>query len=525
VIHCRMSFGDRMHVASRLPWTDSVLGALVQAHLRSTLPASLRLPGILEANALAAREGMPPALLTALGAALDRAAFQRFAAFEDPRALAVVTGQQPGCVGGAILVLLKAATAIALARRSRSRLGRPVVPVFWNATDDVDFDEIARVAWPTPAGEMLFLELPQEGRRAQGFVGDLPAAGDDGAAAAAATLLAPAQLDALRRVVPTRARDHGDWVAQLLQKVFPDLAVVDARLPALRQLAAPLFRRYLDLGEEPSATLARNRDALVAAGFPHTLAPESIRQPLFLVEGGRRRKTDGDPTPLWQALEHDPASVAGNVVLRPLVQDLLLPVMASVAGASEIGYLHEIHGLRALLGVPSPAVVPRLALTLLEPEAWEGVQRLDLPLPDLISDADAVIRRAAAGRVQARRQLAQEAFAALAARLDNDGVPASVLAKTRRKLEAAREEYDRGLETAATEELLGQEPGLRGLSARLRPRGRPQERSLAALWLLARWGDEAGESLVQLADSHLSDVERGEIAHWLLVDTDTARIA
>ncbi len=519
-----MSFGDRMHVASRLPWTDSALGALVQAHLQRTLPAPLRLPGLSEANALA-REGMSPALLAALGAALDTAAFQRFAAFRDPRALAVVTGQQPGCVGGAVLVLLKAATAIALARRLRGRLGRPVVPVFWNAADDVDFDEIARVAWPTPAGEMLFLELPQEGRQAQGFVGDLPAAGDDVAASAAATLLAPASRDALRRVVPARARDHGDWVAQLLQKVFPELAVLDARLPALRQLAAPLFRRYLDLGEQASAILARDREALVAAGFPPTLAPESIRQPLFLVEGGKRRKVDGAPTPLRLALEHDPASVAGNVVLRPLVQDLLLPVLASVVGASEIGYLHEIHGLRALLGVPSPAVVPRLALTLLEPEAWEGAQRLDLPLPDVVKDADAAIRRAAAGRVQAVRQQAHEAFAALAASLDDEGVPGPVLAKTRRKLEAAREEYDRGLETAATEELLRQEPGLRGLSARLRPRGRAQERSLAALWLLARWGVEAGESLVQLADSHSSDVERGEIAHWLLVDTDTARIA
>ncbi len=516
-----------MHIVSRLPWTDSAAGALVHAHLQGALPEALRLPGLPQLSALAARDGMAPALLAAFRAALDADGFLRFAAFEDARALAVVTGQQPGCAGGSVLVLFKAATAIALARRCARQLERPVVPVFWNAADDVDFDEIARVGWPASTGELLFLELPQDGRQAQGFVGDLPAAGDDAAAAAAATLLPPAARDALRRVVPARARDHGDWVAQLLQRVFPELAVVDARLPALRQLAAPLFRRYLDRRDQASSTVARDMAALAAAGFAPTLAPESIRQALFIVEGGRRHKVDGDPTPLRHALDRATASVAGNVVLRPLVQDSLLPVVANVAGAAEIGYLHEIRGLRTLLGVPTPALVPRLALTLLEPAAWDGMQRLDLPVRGMLADADGTLRLAAAERVQAGKDMAHEAFAALAARLDTvpGGVSGPALAKTLRRLQGVREEYDRGLEAAATEELLRQEPGLRGLSARLRPRGRAQERSLAALWLLAHWGQDAGESLVQLADAHLSDVERGEIAQGLLVDTHTARIA
>ena len=46
----------------------------------------------------------------------------------------VVTGQQPGFLGGPLYTLYKVATTIALAR-SRSLAGKPTVPVFWSGDD------------------------------------------------------------------------------------------------------------------------------------------------------------------------------------------------------------------------------------------------------------------------------------------------------------------------------------------------------------------------------------------------------
>ncbi len=59
----------------------------------------------------------------------------------------VVTGQQPGLLGGPLLTVYKIATAIKLARR-RTETGFPTVPVFWSGDDDDDLAEaLAPVGW------------------------------------------------------------------------------------------------------------------------------------------------------------------------------------------------------------------------------------------------------------------------------------------------------------------------------------------------------------------------------------------
>src|SRR5690606_31201351 len=55
--------------------------------------------------------------------------------------LFVLTGQQPGLLGGPALGFSKAMSAVAWAREWSARLGRPVIPVFWAAGDDSDLAE------------------------------------------------------------------------------------------------------------------------------------------------------------------------------------------------------------------------------------------------------------------------------------------------------------------------------------------------------------------------------------------------
>ena len=56
-------------------------------------------------------------------------------------AVAVVAGQQPGLFTGPLYTILKAVTAIKLAR-AISDAGTPAVPVFWVASEDHDYQEI-----------------------------------------------------------------------------------------------------------------------------------------------------------------------------------------------------------------------------------------------------------------------------------------------------------------------------------------------------------------------------------------------
>ena len=72
---------------------------------------------------------------------LRRATPRRSSANSDT--VAVVTGQQAGVFGGPLFTILKAITAIQLARRAARELGAPVVPVFWVDAEDHDWNEIA----------------------------------------------------------------------------------------------------------------------------------------------------------------------------------------------------------------------------------------------------------------------------------------------------------------------------------------------------------------------------------------------
>ncbi|HEX3742434.1 MAG TPA: bacillithiol biosynthesis BshC, partial [Bryobacteraceae bacterium] len=66
-------------------------------------------------------------------------------------ASAVVTGQQVALFGGPLYTLLKAATAIARAREA-TEAGFDTVPIFWLASEDHDFAEIAHVDLPVRDG-------------------------------------------------------------------------------------------------------------------------------------------------------------------------------------------------------------------------------------------------------------------------------------------------------------------------------------------------------------------------------------
>src|SRR5690606_38420815 len=81
------------------------------------------------------------------------------------RARAVLTGQQPGLFGGPLYTVHKAATAVRLARELASRPGAgPVVPVFWNHSDDHDFEEANRAFLVNPNQDVQRLRLEVEGR-------------------------------------------------------------------------------------------------------------------------------------------------------------------------------------------------------------------------------------------------------------------------------------------------------------------------------------------------------------------------
>ena len=341
-----------------------------------------------------------------------REAAERARALAAPGATAVVTGQQAGLFGGPLFVLWKALATVRVARLLEERRGRPVVPVFWVASDDHDFAEIRSTSLIDAAGAIRTLRYaPRREPVGQpawaialddtigALVGELgealpPALGREEILAAVAECYRPG-------VTISEA------FARLVSRVLPGIVVLDPADAALKRLMVPVLARELGEGS-PTSRLAREAgQALLAAGYHQQVPVREGFLNLFAVVDGQRRalglaqgvvevRGTRERWPIDDALrrlEADPSAWSPGALLRPLVQDALLPTAAYVGGPAEIAYHAQITPSYAHFGIPRPALLPRPSLTLVEPQQARVLDAERLGLADLVGDPEALVSR------------------------------------------------------------------------------------------------------------------------------------
>ena len=104
-----------------------------------------------------------------------------------------------------------------------------------------------------------------------------------------------------------------------------------------------------------------------------------LRDGKFFIDGSEEISL----SKLQSLLADRPLDFSPNVLLRPLVQDTLLPTLAYVAGPSELAYLGQAQSLYKALGRPQPVVFPRAAFTLLDSRTDRLMEKYKLSLEDV----------------------------------------------------------------------------------------------------------------------------------------------
>ncbi len=322
-----------------------------------------------------------------------------------PDSVVVAAGQQVGLFGGPAYSIYKALHAIKLADWLTSN-GLPAVPVFWLATEDHDLAEVdhvwvfdaehrpvkltaAHASGARPAGQVTIAEPPVAELRAA--LGGLPFAGE-----------AVAMVEECYRPGAAMGASFGALLRKLLGGL--EILQVDPMLPEFRALAAPLLRSAVEAGPELSAALLRRGRELAAAGYHAQVHVDERTSLVFLLEDGKRatlRRQDGQYAVNGRRINADDlmeraATLSPNALLRPVVQDSMLPTAAFIGGPAEIAYLAQSETLyRALLG-RMPVAVPRAGFTLLDAHSQKLMERYDLRLADFYSGEEALGARMAA---------------------------------------------------------------------------------------------------------------------------------
>jgi len=440
-------------------------------------------------------------------------------------AAAVVTGQQVGLFGGPLLTLLKAATAIRKAQDATKESGREHVPVFWLATEDHDLAEVDQVSLITKTSvETLKLGLSTARPLPVGAM----VVGDDAALLdRVSELLGWAPVADLLRECYTPEATLAEGFGKLLTRVFAaqGLVVMDAASREFHALGAPVLRYAVEhAGELETALLARSKE-LEAADYHAQVLVVAGHSLLFLIDaesGARqplRRNAEGEwkaggrsysATELLAILEAEPERLSPNALLRPVFQDRILPTAAYIGGPAEIAYFAQSAIVyEQALGRVTP-VLPRLSATLIEPAIATVLKQHEVDLTQVFDTRTAagLAQRlgARAMPIEGKRKLAAVGNAMDAELSALTEYMTAMSADLGRSAEVSaskmRYQMDRLRRMAANFEVQKQAHLLKHATAimlNLFPDEHPQERLLAGVWFLARYGETLPALLVEHA--------------------------
>lgn len=427
----------------------------------------------------------------------------------------VVTGQQVGLLGGPLLVLEKAATAIVRAREATQRTGLDHVPVFWLATEDHDLAEVDTVSLLTKTSvETLHAGLASGG----GSVGSIALGPEiETVLAQAEELLGYAPLAATLRECYAPNATLGGAFARLMTRLFAahGLIVMDAASREFHALGAQTLRFAIEQADDLEALLIARSADLEASGFHAQVKVAEGMSLLFLLaepepgqsrgarlslrrsgdiwKAGRRSYTTAD---LLAILAEAPERLSPNALLRPVFQDTILPVAAYVGGPAEIAYWAQSAVVyERILGGITP-VLPRLTATLLEPAIAAAMERAEVQLPQALSSYEDLALRlgARAMPIELKRRLAAvgnametelEALTRYVTGMDASLGRSAEVSGSKMRYQMSR------LRRLAARAELEKEASLRKHAAAIAlnvfPDGHPQERVVAGIWYLARY--------------------------------------
>ena len=337
-----------------------------------------------------------------------------------PNTVAVVTGQQVGFLSGPEFTIFKALTAVKLARELSSR-GVPAVPVFWAASEDHDLAEVDH-AWVfnqegTPAKISLANTVSNGGPVGRVELNDLPFAElRDGLGELPFADSVIKRLSEWYRPGETFASAFLGFLKFLLADL--GIVFVDPLRPDIREIVAPFLQETVARVPELIGGLRKRNDELKAAGYHAQVVVDEDASLLFLLGQNRRTALRWNSSQFVtkdrsydaNELAAQAERISPNALLRPVMQDYLLPTVSYVAGPSEIAYMAQGQVLYEKLLGRMPVIFPRNSFTLLDARSAKLMDRFGLWLPDLLGHHEHVKSHIAAKLVPANLN---DEFAAL----------------------------------------------------------------------------------------------------------------
>ena len=453
----------------------------------------------------------------------------------NPDTVAVVTGQQVGLFGGPALTVYKAATAIRIADSLNSQ-GFAAVPVFWLASNDSDFQEVCSTHFINAEGQLVATPHPDDRSHGTQMVGSVRLRQVERPLEILSGLLKHADFGVetlgllSRSYSPERSfsQAFGHWLHQIFQG--HGLILFDPLNPRYQSELAGFFQVAVKKRQALAHALMKRTEQLEDRGYTPQVGVEESEGLLFWVEQENRFKLKFEngaywakglpgvhmsPNELLGEISEEAGRVSPSVLLRPILQDYLLPTVMYVGGPAEVAYFAQSGAISGFWEIES-SIVPRASFTLVDRKTQRLLKRHQLDLDQVMNGSlpelsEALLKNSEAGEVlrgfddlvaslstelaSLRRKL-KKVDAPVAAMLENSG------RKIRHQIEKVSQRYSTNYRQR-TSRVHSQ---LAHLQSHLAPTGAPQERVINFNYFIGMEGPRLLSELVariQLpTDSH-----------------------
>jgi bacillithiol synthase len=304
----------------------------------------------------------------------------------------VTTGHQLNLFTGPLYFLYKIFSTINLAEEiSKKFPTKNIVPVYWMATEDHDFEEInyfnfqeKKVQWNLESG---------------GAVGRLSTEGlSDVFEEFSSHLGSTKNAKELKKLFSEGYLKHknlADATRFIANELFKDygLVILDGDDLALKKMLSPIVKDELE-NETSFHTVSKTILAL-EKNYKVQVNPRAINL-FYLSENSRERilfengiykinntNITFSKEEILREVDENPLAFSPNVIVRPLYQEVVLPNLCYIGGGGEIAYWLELKSYFEKVAVPFPILLLRNSVQIVSEKQQKKLTSLKISHQEL----------------------------------------------------------------------------------------------------------------------------------------------
>jgi bacillithiol biosynthesis cysteine-adding enzyme BshC len=342
--------------------------------------------------------------------------FSNIELLKEDKTLAVVTGQQVGIFGGPLYTIYKIIHTIKLSHSLKSDYPEyNFVPIFWMEIGDNDFNEINQLHFLTLQNKIDNIKLSETTNDIRSIYKRIIPSEINDLIYKAYELASPSEFrDVIfnfLRSAYAPEKSYANAFARWINHLFSEYGLIlfDPTDIKLKEYYLPLFLRTIESREEIINQLQKVEKSLITEKYNSQVKINPEQTLLFMeMDDESRIRLDkhgsgyilkkGDNqknytnNELITQIQNYPERITPNVLLRPILQDKVLPTVTYIAGPSEINYLAQLKPIYEIYDVEQPMYSPRCRITIIEKKIKKIIEKYDISMADIFLSRENLIK-------------------------------------------------------------------------------------------------------------------------------------